>query len=145
MVSRAALADLLGVELRTMPVSLRRADWWPVDKVILAYFSVAMALEIAFWSKMPGAGALLLVHCAAISPILLAVLHPDSAAARVFHHWYPLPYVFASYREMSILIPALDRSAADSALAVLDRQLWGTNPTIWLERLRSPALTETLE
>ncbi len=123
----------------------RRAEWWPVDKVILAYFGATMALEIAFWNRIPDSGMILLAHCAAIALILLVALRPGSRTGSVFHHWYPLPYVFACYREMSILIPALERPSKDAGLASLDRRLWGANPTVWLERLRTPILAEALQ
>ena len=45
---------------------------------------------------------------------------------------------------MSILIPALERPDP-SELARLDFGIWGANPTVWLERLRSPLLAEALE
>lgn len=122
-----------------------RLDWWPVDRVMLAYFAAATLLELVGWPSLPDPGLLLLAHLAGAALLWLAMAHPASRLARIFHHWYPLFYVFACYKEMSILIPALHRPDLDAALAGLDRQVWGANPTVWLERLRSPLLAEGLE
>jgi membrane-associated phospholipid phosphatase len=46
---------------------------------------------------------------------------------------------------MSLLIPAIRTSDADRWLADLDFAIWGANPTVWLERIASPALTELVQ
>ena len=122
-----------------------KLDWWPIDKVMLAYYGAALAVELAFWSKLPHPDEMLLVHLAGIALIFLAAAFSTNAVSRFFHHWYPLPYAAYCYREMSILIPALRVGDADATLARLDFAVWGANPTIWLERLRSPLLAESLE
>src|ERR1035437_1610071 len=64
---------------------------------------------------------------------------------RLFRFWYPLPYVGACYKEMALFIPVIRGSDADQALARLDFRLWGANPTVWLERIQTPVLTEFLQ
>ncbi len=46
---------------------------------------------------------------------------------------------------MAILIPAVRGAAADQWLADLDFSIWHANPTVWLERIQTPALTEFLQ
>src|SRR5207249_865570 len=58
-------------------------------------------------------------------------------------------------KEMATLIPAVWQSSAghssaglssaDRWLAALDYRLWRTNPTVWIERFHTPALTELLQ
>ena len=108
----------------------RRADWWPVDKVILAYAAAATLVELIYWSKVPDPGVLLMVHLAGAALIALAACYPRQPALVVFHYWYPVFYVFFCYKEMSILIPALRNWDADAALAQLDFAIWGANPTV---------------
>lgn len=122
-----------------------RANWWPVDKVILTYFGATAALELAFWSRLPDPWTLLTPHLAGALLIAMAASYQCNAISRIFRHWYPLPYVFYCYKEMSILIPALGRPDFDAALARLDLAIWGANPTVWLERLRSLYLAEVLQ
>jgi membrane-associated phospholipid phosphatase len=46
---------------------------------------------------------------------------------------------------MAILIPPVRHSDSDRWLANLDFGIWGANPTVWLERLQAPVLTEFLQ
>ena len=119
-------------------------DWWPVDKVILGYFGAAIAIELFWWSRLPNPMELLIAHLAGILLMVLIAMRPANRALHFFHYWYPIFYVFYCYKEMSILIPALRTTNADAWLAELDLRLWGSNPTVWLERLRSPLLVEAL-
>ena len=124
---------------------MARADWWPIDKVILAYFAASVALELVYFSRLPNPWELLLIHLVGSLLILLAVLYPDNAVSHVFHHWYPVFYVFYCYKEASILIPALWSTDADAALARIDFAFWGVHPSVWLERISSPLVTELLQ
>lgn len=118
--------------------------YWAVDKIFLAYFALMGALLAAYWSSVPGAAELLALHVAGAALIVLAVKWPGRAS-RLFHHWYALLYVASCYREMSILIPAIRRTYADQGLANLDYAIWHANPTVWLERIQVPPLTEFLQ
>jgi membrane-associated phospholipid phosphatase len=118
--------------------------YWAVDKIILAYFTLMGALLAVYWGSVPGAAELLALHVAGAALIVLAVKWPGRAS-RLFHHWYALLYVASTYREMSILIPAIRRTDADQWLANADHALWHANPTVWLERIQVPPLTEFLQ
>jgi len=118
--------------------------FWPVDRVIVPYYAATGVAILWLWNRLPGAAWLLAWHIAAILLVILAVKRPGPAS-RIFRHWYPLPYVAWCYRETSLLIPAMGLKEADAGLARLDYRFWGVNPTIWLERIYSPALTEYLQ
>ena len=118
--------------------------FWAVDKVILAYLALIGILIVIYWNRVPVAGTWFAIHIAGAALVVLAVKRP-SRAAWVFRHWYPLLYVSICYREMSMLIPVIRRSDADAWLAHLDYTFWQTNPTVWLERMQSPPLTEFLQ
>ncbi|MCX6625727.1 MAG: hypothetical protein NTY38_32620, partial [Acidobacteria bacterium] len=122
-----------------------RFVWWPVDKVILAYFAGALLLLAIGWSRVPYAPVFAALHVAGAITIALAARYPRNRFWYVFHHWYPLLYVAACYREMSFFIPAFRASNADALLARLDYAIWGAHPTVWLERWNWPALVEILQ
>jgi membrane-associated phospholipid phosphatase len=122
-----------------------------VDRLILGYLA-AVSLLLGIWFReVPGAGWLLAVHVAGAALILLAVLArpcPGSASYRlqmVFRYWYALPYVASCYKVVALLIPAVRGVQKDAEMARLDRMLWGANPTVWLERVHEPWLTEILQ
>jgi len=84
------------------------------------------------------------LHALAVALLILEVKRPN-AASWFFRNWYPLLYVAACYKEMAVLVPAIRGWRADQALAALDHRIWNANPTVWLERIQTPALTEFLQ
>ena len=128
------MAGMVGVDTR----------WWAVDKVIFGYFGFACVLLVAYGPRTPDAWWLFALHLAASVLLWWEVKRPNPTSF-AFRHWYPLPYVAACYREMAIIIPATHPWNADQWLADLDFRIWGAHPTVWLERVASPLLTEVLQ
>jgi membrane-associated phospholipid phosphatase len=122
---------------------------WAVDKVLFVYFAFTCTIEVIWFSEIPGAAWLLALHLAGVVLILLAARQNEKTrpidVVWVFRHWYPLLGVACCYREMSMIIPAIRGFRADQLLADLDLRIWGAYPTVWLERLYSPSLTEFLQ
>jgi hypothetical protein len=99
---------------------------------------------LLFWNRLPEPAWLLAWHLAAIALAIWAI-RATGRASWIFRHWYPLPYVAWCYREMAVLMPSLRGWEADAELAHLDYRLWGVHPTVWLERISTPILTEYLQ
>jgi len=117
---------------------------WAVDRLILAYYAASTIPLLVWWSRIPSAPGLLAWHLAAAALLLVEVKVPN-ITTHFFRFWYPVLYVAACYKEMALFIPVIRSSDADLALARLDFRLWGANPTVWLERIETPALTEFLQ
>ncbi len=126
--------------------ALTRTDtaFWPVDKLILGYGVLATVLLAVAWPVIQGALLLAVLHVV-LAAVLIAEIRFPNRTSHVFRHWYPLPYVAACYKEMALFIPALGPWGADRWLADLDYRIWGAHPTVWLERIQNPALTELLQ
>src|SRR5436305_7820971 len=123
---------------------LKNSDrFWAVDKVILTYFAFTGLLIVIWWRDVPDAWQHLLGHIVAIALIVYEVKRPNLTSWG-FRNWYPLPFVASCYKEMAILIHAIRRTDADRFLADLDFRIWHAHPSIWLERIYSPWLTEYL-
>jgi membrane-associated phospholipid phosphatase len=120
------------------------ARFWPVDMVILAYLTFTAALLVGWFAGIRHAPWWLAWHVGSVALLVYEVKRPNPTSW-IFRYWYPLPYVGISFKEMASLIPAVRGSDADRALADLDYRLWGVHPTVWLERVSSPALTEFLQ
>jgi membrane-associated phospholipid phosphatase len=118
--------------------------FWPVDKVVLPYYGAATLAILLLWNRLPSPAWLVAWHLAAIALALAAVKYTGRASF-IFRHWYPLPYVAWCYREMAVLMPGLRGKEADAELAHLDYRFWGANPSVWLERIITPWLTEYLQ
>ena len=118
--------------------------FWPVDKLILGYFVFTSILLAGWWRGVQDAGWLAAAHVGGAALLLVEIKIPNRTSW-YFRCWYPLPYVAACYKEMALLIPAVRHSDADRWLAEVDFRFWGAHPTIWLERIYNPALTEYLQ
>jgi len=118
--------------------------FWAVDKLILSYFVFTTALILGYWRHLPDAAMLLGAHAVAIALLLFEIKRPNPTSW-VFRNWYPVVYVGSSYKEMALLIPAVRHTDSDQWLADLDFRIWHANPTVWLERIHTPALTELLQ
>lgn len=118
--------------------------FWAADKLILAYLAGIGALVAVYWNRLPEALELLALHVGAAIAIVLASTR-GGRAVWYFRHWYPLPLVASCYKETAILIPAVRGAATDQWLADLDFSIWHVNPTVWLERVQTAALTDFLQ
>jgi membrane-associated phospholipid phosphatase len=117
---------------------------WAADKLILAYLAGTGALVAVYWNRLPEAPELLALHFGAAIAIVLASAR-GGRAVWYFRHWYPLPLLASCYKEMAILIPAVRGATSDQWLADLDFSIWHANPTVSLERVQTPALTDFLQ
>ena len=133
------MADVLKAD-----VSKADTRFWAVDKLILAYFACSEMVLLGWWRKLPDALPLLAANLIAGAAIVYQVKRPN-ATSWFFRNWYWLPYVGACYKEMALFIPAVRGSHADQWLADLDFRIWGAHPTVWLERVHTPVLTEFLQ
>lgn len=118
---------------------------WPVEKLILSYVVLTGFLILAFYSRVPGARWWLALHLAELLLVYVVATLPSGAVTLTFRHWYAWLYIGASYKEMSILIPAIRGMDMDRALAQVDFSFWRVHPTVWMERLQSPWVTEFLQ
>jgi membrane-associated phospholipid phosphatase len=121
-------------------------NFWPVDKIILAYFFVTGLIVVGWWHALPAAPALLAWHIIGAAAIVCEVKFPNPTSW-IFRNWYPLPFVASFYKEMAQLIPAVRHSDiaaqfSDRWLTGIDYRVWGANPCVWLERIQFPALVE---
>ena len=117
---------------------------WAVDKLILAYFAFTSIVILGWWGRIPEAATLFTAHVVGVALLIFEVKRPNPTS-RLFRNWYPLPYVAFCYKEMALLIPSVRRGDADQWLANLDFRIWHVHPTVWLERIQTPLLTEFLQ
>ncbi len=117
---------------------------WPVDRIIIAYFTFTTVLILVWWKNLPEAPHLLALHAVFMAVLAFEIKRPNFTT-RVFRNWYPVIYVAWCYKEMAVLVPAVHRSDYDRFLAGLDFRIWYAYPTVWLERIATPLLTEMLQ
>lgn len=72
----------------------------------------------------------------------------ESFSYRFWHfcrHWYPHLFFLFCFEEMGRLVHMANPGWEDARLIAFDRWLTGVNPSLWLEHLAHPALTEFMQ
>lgn len=119
----------------------------PLEFVNLGTLAVLFVLTLSLDGRVPDSGDTLLRYAAMAAGLLLVALAARRedrlpAAARVLVNFYPIAFVPILYESLGPLIPAARGVSYDDLLIKADRALFGTDPTVWLERFLRPALTD---
>lgn len=126
----------------------------PTDKVVIAYLTIIAALILAFSYRIPLWPRLIAAHAAAIAAVTLIAKWSQSSSrlavykfqiSRFVRSWYPVALIPTTYKELSYLIPLIHPRDFDAELAMIDYRIFGAHPTLWLERVTWPPLTEFLQ
>ncbi len=114
---------------------------------VLALFTLIFRHKIAAWE--PIFFSEVLAAIAIVAGVRLQQARPEAGVLIFLRNWFALPYILYGYRVQNFLIncgrnPGFlpDR---DSWLIGADRFLFGVDPTVWLQRITSPWLTELLQ
>lgn len=59
--------------------------------------------------------------------------------------WYTMPLIFLTFKEMYLMVHPINPHDLDFLLIKLDRIIFGTDPTAFLDRIATPGLTEFLQ
>lgn len=127
----------------------------PADKTVTAYLTLIALLTVTF--RIEGWEWFCAIHLVLITGVWLVARWarsnksralaqpPHLLIARFIHGWYPVALIPATFKELGYLIPKIHPRDFDSALAAIDYRIFGTHPTVWLERFTWPPLTELLQ
>ena len=113
----------------------------PADIVLIGYAVSVCALLALLAPGQPKALTITLIHLGVAAAILLIAAWNN----RAVHAWYPVVAVYALYSQLRHLVPLLHPHDFDLALAAIDVRVLHVYPTVFLERIASPLLTEVLQ
>jgi len=120
---------------------LRNYDW-----LTIGYLTIWIVLLILFRKEIPNIKLFLLLHILSGGiTFILGCLQPESAPLKFLRNWYPLFFLPLYFTALHYLIPAIHPHTIDLTLIKMDIWLFGTNPTVWLEKLYHPFLTDILQ
>ncbi len=103
----------------------------------------AAAGRLPGWPAILARYALMLVFLLVVS-WLTAREEKLGRALRLLVNFYPMAIIPMIYESLGVLIPALRGSSRDAWLVAADRAIFHTDPTVWLERIVWPPLTDLL-
>jgi len=113
----------------------------------LAVFTLIFRNKIAAWETIFFSEALAAIVIVAV--VRLQQARPEAGGLLLLRNWFLLPFILYGYRVQNFLIDCGRNPGflpdRDSWLIAADRFLFGTDPTVWLQRITSPWLTELLQ
>jgi membrane-associated phospholipid phosphatase len=121
---------------------------YAVDKVIIAYLCILSVLILFSTERIEKWYLFIIAHTLAslFFVVLAKWLAPRlGQVGRYLRGWNTLLVIPLTYKELEYLIPRIHPRDFDWQLAAIDHRLFGVHPTVWLERLLWPPLTEIFQ
>jgi membrane-associated phospholipid phosphatase len=124
------------------------APFAAVDALVIV-FLLLIGLAAALWGCIIHDWVYLLpaniATSTAIAALAFRARDVRNRLAVFIHTWYPIPAIFYIFKEIYVLIQSLALKDWEDVLIACDRAIFGGDPTVWLSRMASPALTELLQ
>ena len=117
-----------------------------VDRLFLFWFAGLGVLILIFRSRQENWPAFLLVHLMCVAAIaVLATASKRSRVARFLHDWYPLALFIITFEETARLSFLVVDGWRDHYLLAIEACVFPAPPTVLLNRIASPWLTELMD
>lgn len=121
----------------------------PVELLTLLFTAFLAAVTLLFFRPFTSVPLLLLryglIVLAVLSPVLAKDRRGRSRTASLFRDFLPVPVILVLFDSLGDIIPGIRSGNCDDLLIRVDRLLFGTHPTVWLERFIHPWLTALLQ
>lgn len=121
----------------------------PVDVLTLAFVGLLSALTLAFMTSIPAWGWIVgRYFMVALSLVALAAYtcRSDTWKPAVYLYYFlPVLIIPVIYDSIGDIIPCIRHYYFDDWLIGIDHAIFGVDPTVWMERLIRPWLTDTLQ
>jgi len=115
------------------------------DQVTITYQCIMLLLIIFNYSTIENSFVLSLFHVFVIFILFWIPNAPKNPFIDWFKIWSPIVIIPINFTELHYLVHPVSPMDFDRALIDLDFSIFGTHPTIWMEKLDNPWLTEYLQ
>lgn len=126
----------------------RKGRWRVVDILSIAFLLFLSSITLLFRYRIPRWGLLVALYLA-LTGILIFLIYADRRHGRIFeviHDFiFPVAAVFLIFDSLGGLVHYVNPIDRDGFLIEIDYFLFGVHPTVWLERLSRPWLTDLLQ
>jgi membrane-associated phospholipid phosphatase len=124
----------------------------PVDFIVVFFHALLLTLTLGFAGRIP-LWPLLGGYNFCLVVFIFFAAHKTSQTksegeASPWKHiriWYLLPMIVTTYKQIYVLVPAVRPGLYDEVLIAADKILFGTAPSVFLQSIASPWLTEFLQ
>ena len=119
----------------------------PADLTNLFFIGLFTLLTLFFYDSIKSPDRLLIIYFSLmLIQVSLIKLNPSGGLTGLFRDViFPVISIFLVFDTMTELIPGINPHDIDYILIRMDFALFGTYPTVWLERFNSPVPTDILQ
>ena len=114
----------------------------PADVITIGYQLILMITIVFYFSTIPGAPGFLFYHALIIGFVLSLPYLGEGKVIDLIRNWSPVLIIPTNFAELHYLVHNANPIDLDSILIELDLLIFGVHPTVWLESLSFPLLTE---
>jgi membrane-associated phospholipid phosphatase len=118
------------------------------DLVVIVFYFLLIILNLIFHQLIDHWQLFIALNSAVILfTFLIAFLDKKKSRKfyRVVHYWYIAPLILFTFKELYFLIKPIRQSDFDYLFIEIDRWIFGTDPTVFLQNYSHPLLTEILQ
>jgi len=119
-----------------------------IDIVNILSFLFLACCPFSILNKNPKALNVIIIYVLLISvTIFLSIFNykRENKILRFLYMWLPMFYLPFVFNSLGQIIPYINPQILDSKLISIDRAIFGTDVTIWMQRITTPVLTEILQ
>ncbi len=116
------------------------------DIPALMFIALMVFITLRYWHRLEYPQIyLLFLGILTVNIILWILFPPQTRIPQLLRQFYLVAYVPLFFTAMHYYIPAIHASDYDKLLVFLDYKLLGVHPTVFLEKIMTPWLTEYLQ
>lgn len=118
-----------------------------VDIASLFYFSLLSLVILVFHRNLKLWWVFLAIHAFIIFALLFIIQLSERKASKLLNFvrdWYLILLILFGFEEMNFLVTMIFPYWANEFVINLDKAVFGVYPTVWLEKVISPWLTEVM-
>lgn len=116
-----------------------------VDTLNLVFIFALLSITIFFRKKLPDKDILIAIYSSLIVVQVLLILLNNKVPRAIHDFIFPLIYVLAIFDSLGRLVHYINPVDIDPVLIRLDYLIFGGHPTVLLERIINPFLTEVFQ
>lgn len=118
------------------------------DITVIAFYIFLILLNIIFYQRVSHTISLLSIEIFVIIFVIITALQHSRVNNSIWknlHLWYVAPLIFITFKQLYFMVHPIHPTDYDDLLIKIDRWLFGTDPTHFLQKYSHPLLTEILQ
>jgi membrane-associated phospholipid phosphatase len=118
------------------------------DIIVISFSLLLIIINLVFNAKIQYGIYLILINVAVIIFVLMIAFVSHKYNNKILsgiHNWYIAPMILLTFKQLYFMILPIHGRDYDSVLIGVDRWLFGVDPTVWLNKISSPWLTEIVQ